>query len=157
VDEALAREGELTALVRYTHMGGARDWFIIQNQSELERVLAKVGVRSPTGPSDAISLLPTHEFPYRGSNLDDLRVVAKEIASRSWVIVAHKRESDPQLYDDFAAEDPDELDAWFDESGEGAIIVGEDPYVRDREIWPAGDEFLAYAVRPDGTALRGVY
>jgi hypothetical protein len=37
------------------------------------------------------------------------------------VIVAHKREGDPQLYDDFAADNPDELDEWFDDAGEGAV------------------------------------
>ena len=159
VDEALAAKGELIAQVAYTHMGGRKDWFVIQNQDDLERVLAKVSFRSPVGPSDMICLLQTPEFLHRGTDVEHLRRVAKEIASRSWVIVAELRAGDPQLHDDFPSDDPSELDLdeWFNVPRAGLIVVGEDPYVKDRTPWPAGDEFVAFAVRPDGTVKPGAY
>ena len=157
VDEALAREGELLAHLAYTHRGGRKDWFAIQSQDDLERVLAKVGYRSPSGPSDMISLLQTPEFLHRGTDVQHLRRVAKEIARRSWVIVAEQIAGDPQLHDDFPSEDPAELDEWFDAPRAGLIVVGEDPYLQDRTPWPAGDEFVAYAVRADGTVKPGAY
>ena len=159
VDEALEREGELIGLVRYANRGGAREWFVIHDQADLSNVLGRVGVTSATGSSDAISVLPTREFPHRGNNADALRDAAREIADRSWVILACKREGDPQLYDDeaFQADEGEGIEAWFRRPHEGDFFVGEDPYVVERATWPEGTEFVAYGVRPDGTVRPGAY
>lgn len=159
VDEALVREGELIGHVMYANTGGRRDWFVIHHQADLRYVLARVGVTSAIGSSDAISLLATREFPHRGSDLKALRDAAREIANRSWVILACKLQGDPQLYDDeaFEADEVERIEEWFSRPHEGAFFVGEDPYVVERGIWPDGTEFFAYGVRPDGTVRPGAY
>jgi hypothetical protein len=157
VDHALAIKGELTALLAYPSAGGLRHWFLIQDPDELESVLRQASVHNGTQLSTMIALLATPEFPHRGTDPGELRAVAKEIAASSWVVVAQRRDGDPRLYDEFAADDPAELDSWFDQPRDGIIVVGEDPYARDRSAWPDGQEFVAFGPGADGGIRPGAY
>jgi hypothetical protein len=155
VDAALLRTGELVCLLMKDSL---RDWFVVRDQAELDQVLARVGVISPIGKSDQIRLLATPEFPHRGLDEHALREAAKEIAARSWVLVACKREGNPELHDVLGSDEPAEVDEWFSGPHDGERFVGEDPFVRARKIYPDGDEgFFAFGVRPDGTVLVGSF
>ena len=75
---------ELCVVVLRAQGGGQKDWYIAQDEGDLETVLGRIPRVGPYGYSDLIELFATEELPYRTFDDDEwLRARAVEVIKRA--------------------------------------------------------------------------
>jgi hypothetical protein len=155
--DALRRAGELCIVVCYARSAGAKDWYLVRDDGELEAVLARIPATGQWGFSDRLEAYATDEFPERAAAADEsLREKAAETLSRTGeVILACRREGDPELHDVEVTDDPDDVDEWFRNEYEGERLVGPHPFRHDGD--PDAAFFVVYNLGADGTIRPGAY
>jgi hypothetical protein len=153
---ALRAAGELCFVVLYAQGGGQKDWYVAQNQEELDTVFARIRPIGPWGYSDRIEVYATGEFPYR--TRDDhawLRTKARHLVETTGeVVLACRRDADPQLHDVENTDHVGVIDEWLSEPHEGEWLVGAHPF-RHPDGMPG--VVVAWNPNEDGAIRPGAY
>ena len=146
---------ELCVVVLRVQGGGAKDWYIVESERELETVLDRIPPVGPHGYSDRIELFATGEFPYRTTDDDEwLRARAIEVIETAGeVVLACRQAGDPELRDVDGADGQSigVLDAWFSEPHKGERLAGPHPFRHadgDPGVWVAWNPNTNGEVRP---------
>jgi len=127
---ALTAAGELCFVVLRVQAGGAKDWYLVQDERELRTVLTAIPPVGPYGYSDRIEVFGTREFPYRTRDDDEwLRERAVKVLEETGeVVLACKHDDDPGLHDVDGADGVGTIDEWFSEEHSGERLVGGHPF-----------------------------
>jgi hypothetical protein len=154
--EALEEAGELCFIVLWVQGAGRKDWYLVSSQAELETVLQRIRPVGPWGYSDRIEIFGTLEFPHRTRHDNEwLRERALEVVDRTGeVVLACRREGDPELYDVENTDHAGTIDEWFSEPHEGERIVGPHPF-RHPDGTPG--VFVAWNPNENGDVRPGAY
>jgi hypothetical protein len=154
--EAVRSGRELCFVVLWAQGGGRKDWYLARNEVELETVLGRIRPVGPLGYSDRIEVFATEEFPYRRNDNDErLRERALEVLNLTGeVVLACRREPDPELHDVENTDHAGTIDEWFDEAHEGERMVGAHPF-RHPDGTPG--VFVAWNPNEDGEVRPGAY
>jgi hypothetical protein len=108
------------------------------------------------GYSDRIEVFATGEFPHRTSDDDEwLYEKAREVlAAAGEVVLACRRDGDPELLDVEAADRIEAIDEWFGEPRDGERIAGAHPF---RHPDGTSGVFVAWNPNADGDIRPGAY
>ena len=156
IRQALGREGELLVFIR--HIYGLREWWLVANLGQLEHALTRAATTN--GGSDAVEVYATGEFPFRGRDKAWLRQQALAVLAESDVVLACRREGDPELHDVEETDSVADVDEWLAGDHEGELMAGSHPLLMhdDDDFYPAVNKaFLAYVPLSDGTVKPGSY
>ena len=154
VEDSLRRKGELLVLIR--HIYGLREWWLVTDRAELERALARLSLQN--GSSDAVELYATGELPFRGTDPKPLKARALDIVRETDVVMACKRQGDPELRDVDETNEATDIEAWFAEPHDGVLLVGAHPLLVHDQFFPQVDDaYLAYSPLANGSVKPGSY
>jgi hypothetical protein len=156
IGHALVRADELLVFVR--HIFGAREWWLVTTEAELEHALGRAG--TVYGSSDAVEVYATGELPFRSNDKARLREHALAFLAEGDVVLACRREGDPELHDVDETDSIEDVDEWLAADHAGELLLGPHPLVMhdDNDFYPDNENaFLAYVPLPDGTVKPGSY
>ena len=154
--EALHAAAELCFVVLWAQGGGRKDWYVARDVAALETVLARIRPTGPHGYSDRIEVFATGELPYRTAD-DDEWLYARALQvleEHGELVLACRRDGDPELHDVDGAAEIAAIDEWFSEPHEGERLVGAHPF---RHFEGTPGVFVAYNPNDDGEIRPGAY
>ena len=136
--------------------GGRKDWYLVRDETDLETVLTRIRPIGPYGYSDRIEIFATGELPHR-TREDDGWLYAQALQvlhAHGEVVMACRRDGDPELHDVDGAAERSAIDEWFAEPHEGERLVGAHPF---RHAGGTPGVFVAYNPNGDGEIRPGAY
>lgn len=154
VADTLRHQAELLVCYAWTHLGGAKDWFLIQSLEQFDIVL-----RRGANPNDRVDVYLRPQLPLRGIT-GDPQLLDRALAilkTSGEVLLATLTPGDPELHHASAYDEADDVRDWFQDLPKGQrAVIGPHPSLDWDD--PAAS-LLAYVPQPDGqiTPHKGAY